>query len=259
MQGASGAVLATAGKRFLNEANRLADGRVYTQIAGIEQGGVWRTHERGRGAGAVARVTGFDVGLDLGEAAWISTAGQLLVAAGSPDIRAGGNEQFGRGLGADDSADVPAIEHRAAGLGGEGLLAGEKGGAHGRMCGDDAGGGGDIGGHELGRVEQGGIKAVGGGGGGGFIERGLAGAQEGEAGGAVELASVEVRQAVMPGQRLGDGAFAGRGGAVYGDDEGAAGHGGGIARGTACVKMRAGAGDGPKSAGDGKVQACDGY
>ncbi len=219
MPGASGAVLATAGKRFLNEANRLADGRVYTQIAGIEQGGVWGAQQRRRRALAVARIPRLDVGQYLGEAAGIAVAGQLAVPPPGPDLRPRRDEQLGRGARADDRADIPPVEDRAAGLSGKTLLPRQQRRTHTGVRRDDAGIAGVLARHQVGRIEQRRIEMLGRLGRRRRILGRLAGQAHHQPGGAVQLAGIEMRQPVMARQRPGDGALAAGGRPINGNDQ----------------------------------------
>ena len=63
----------------------------------------------------------------------LALGGQLAPAALGAHLGAGGDEQLGRRVRGDHRADVAPVEHRAAGLGGEGALEVEQRRAHRRM------------------------------------------------------------------------------------------------------------------------------
>ena len=84
----------------------------------------WR--KRGRGTVLVALVAAPDIGQHfcLGDAD--SGGLQLAIAAPRALLRGGGDEQLHVGIGADDGADVAAVEHGAGLAPGESALIGEQ-------------------------------------------------------------------------------------------------------------------------------------
>lgn len=212
-------MLATAGKRILNEANRLADGCRYTQIAGIEQGGVCGAVERCAAAARIACIPRFDVGQHIGKAPAIAAAGKLGVAACSANIRAGSDKQLGWRVGADHCADIAPIEHSTARLQCKRPLARQQCCTNSGVRRNNAGVLGICRTHQIRRFQQARIKM--------FcrpccrfcIIRRKARLAQRQACGAVKLAGIEVRQAIVARQRLGDGALAAGSRAIDGDDE----------------------------------------
>ena len=142
---------------------------------------------------------------------------QFAVATLGADLGGGLHEQFGVGIGGDDGADVAAVEHCATGLAGEALLALEQRGADERMRRDDRGELADRILAQRGIVEQAFVE-VAGGDSVGLDRRVQLHPLHGQRDRAVKQAGVEMRQAVMAGERLGDRALAARGGSVDGDD-----------------------------------------
>ena len=203
-----------------NKGNRLADSGVYSQFRGIEQGGVGGTNQRRCAAARIAGVARFDIGEDGGDVAQVAAAGQLGVTALGANERRCGDEQLGNGAWRDDGADITAIEHRAAGLGGKGALDGQECGTDSGVGGDDRGGLGIVAAHQVRVIEQVRIETLCCIGGGFGVFGGVAGEAYRQSGGTIKLAGIEMRQAIFASQRPGDGALAARGGAIDGDDEG---------------------------------------
>ena len=145
---------------------------------------------------------------------------QFLVAPLGADLRRCLDEQFGVGIRCDHGADVAAVEDGAACLAGEALLALHQRCADERVGGDDGGELADLIAAQRGVGEQRIVKVAGGDGVGlfGGVEFQ---ATDGQRHGAVQQPGVEVRQAVMTRESLGDGALARCGGAVDGDDHAA--------------------------------------
>src|SRR3546814_20897145 len=92
----------------------------------------------------VAFVAGLDVYQDVLIVDPGAAGVQLLEAAAGAAFRPGSDEQLGLGVGGDDGADVPAVEHGAAVPSGENALAlgerGADGGVDGNAPGHTAGG-----------------------------------------------------------------------------------------------------------------------
>jgi len=139
------------------------------------------------------------------------------VAPPGANLRGRLDEQFGIGIGSNDGADIAPVEHRATILLGEPLLTLEQRGADERMCGHDGGHLPDLVGsqHGVGQdrvIEIACRDRIG-------LHRGVEfHPRDIGRDGAIEQAGVEMRQAIMPRQCLGDRALAARRGAVDRDD-----------------------------------------
>ena len=144
-------------------------------------------------------------------------ADELVVAAAGADLGAGGDEQFGLGLGRDDRADVAAVEHGAARLAREIALALEQSGADARIGRDARGDAADRLALQFGIGEID-LAEVAGAHGRELALRVAAPAQQVKGDRAVEQAGVEMREVEAAGEGAGDGALAARRRSVDGDD-----------------------------------------
>ena len=161
-----------------------------------------------------------DVGEDFAEIGVAAPGLDVAQAAPGAHLGARRHEELHVGLRADHRADVAAVEHRAAGLRGEGALLVDQDLAHAREDGD-------LGGRlaHLMRRQRLAVEVLeidlarGGLGRRDIVERQAVDEQR-MADGAVGQPGVEMRQVVIVGQPARQRAFAGGGGAVYGDGEG---------------------------------------
>ena len=145
---------------------------------------------------------------------------QFGIAALRADLRAGGDEQLGVGVGRDDGADVAAVENGAAGLGGEAALALEQSVADQRVSRDARGDAADRLALQLGVVEVD-LRQVAGASPRRTRSRGRRPFEQVEGDRSVEQSGVHVGQAEMRASARGDRALAARRRPVDGDDHAA--------------------------------------
>ena len=162
----------------------------------------------------VARLDVRDQAVQVGMAAMIE---RVLLAPLGADVDAGGDEDLGFGIGRDDGRDIAAIQDRAAGLGREFALSIDEGLTHALMD-RDAGGERTDGLAAQSRIVQHGVVEIAGSESVRFMIGITAPLQDGEPDSAIEQAGVKDGQAIMMAERLGDGALAGSGWTVDGDD-----------------------------------------
>ena len=207
-------------RRLDDTAGRI-EGGFYTQIGRVQQDRVLGLNHGGGIPARIPRVATADVLQHVGEGDVLAPRRQLLPAPFGAHLGRGGDIELGCGVRRDDRADVAPIQNGAAGLGGEVLLQLQKRGAHAGMAGDPAG--------RLARVTLGQawivrqarqIQRTSGGRSDLGVIQILACIQHGQTNGAIQQARVQMRQAVMGRQTRSNGALAGCGGAVDGDDEG---------------------------------------
>ena len=129
----------------------------------------------------------------------------------------GSDEELHRRIRADDCADVSAIEDCTGG--GDAALEGEQGVANGGNCGDEAGCGVHGGAAKVGAGEVLRVEGEGGTNGSRGVGRVGGSVEHAAGGGAIEQAGIEVGEAECGGEAAGEGAFAGRGRAIDGDDQ----------------------------------------
>jgi hypothetical protein len=179
----------------------------------------------GRGAPAgVPLVTAADVVQHVGQSQRLAALHVLAPAALRPDFGGGRDEQLGGRVGGDDGSDVSPVEHRAVAASGEVPLQRQERGAYLRMGGGLARSLADLGRADGFRVDRGGVESAGGGGGEVLVEGIAASLEHGDSHPSIKRARVEVREVLKRGHAGCDGALAGGGGPVHGDDEGC--HGG---------------------------------
>ena len=123
---------------WLNQSEGGRERRVYTQLAGIQQGRIGGRLLGGDGAIGVPLVPLADFLEDLGLIRSLAVSFEFQPAAVGAHCRAGIDEKLGGGIGADDGSDVPAIDHSAGLAAGEGVLIVEQGGAY-RVVEDETG------------------------------------------------------------------------------------------------------------------------
>ncbi len=143
---------------------------------------------------------------------------QLQPAPAGADLRRRRDEEFYRGVGRDDRADVAAVEHGARSLMGEGDLVGFERRAHFR---DGGGLAGALAGFA---APEGVVGQQGGGDQRPGLRRRNASHMRQMADGAVQQAGIEKRQAVIGGDYAGQSALSGSGRPIEGDKEGRSGH-----------------------------------
>ena len=190
---------------------------VYTQKCRIQQdrirGGLQGSHRPVH----VAVVPGPDIGQDGCIVYSLPPAPEFQDAAAGALLRGRSHVDFHLRIGRDHRSDVAAVDHRAGLGGGKAALQRDQRRAHLGDGGDDGGGLGDLVGFQVVLGEAGGIIG---------LRRGNRGRPVIEpaldhhrhADPAIEQPAVEMLEAVMSGEPLGDGALAGGRRAVDGDD-----------------------------------------
>jgi len=206
-------------RRLDDTAGRI-EGGFYTQIGRVQQDRVVSlNHRRGIPAG-IPGVATADVLQHILEGDILPARRQLFPAPLGADLGSGRDIELGDGVRRDDRADVATVKNRAAGLAGEVLLQFQKRGAHARMAGDPAG--------RLARVALGKARIVRqtrqfqracGRFGHTRVIQVLPRLQHSQSHSAIQQARIQMRQAVVRRQTRSNGALAGCGGAVDGDDE----------------------------------------
>src|SRR5262245_24704086 len=125
-----GALLAPSARPAgLDDVDGGPDCRVYIQMRCIEQVRIWRTFQWCRGAGLVAFIALKNIRQHCGFIDIPPLRAVFGRAAAGAYLRAGGDESLNVGIGADDGANVTAIENRPWRGGGKLALEGKQGGA----------------------------------------------------------------------------------------------------------------------------------
>src|SRR5476651_1120517 len=205
----------------LDECQSRGEGRIGIHVAGIERPGIGCGFKRCCRPFAVATVPLRHLGKNARFYSVDPAFPQLLIPPLRAGFRARGDEEFHRGVGADDRADVAAVEHRPRPSGREFLLEFQQVGPNLEICRHFRAVLARVVAPQLGIIEVGGLEL------GRDLLGGTACPEGGPTDRPVEQAGIEMGQAEMRRQPLGEGALARRRGTVDRDDE-ALGHAGPI-------------------------------